>query len=122
MANSLSLDSNRKFYSDGHFPYNIDYSSEFTGEQTNLLMQHGWAYQALAEGSRTPVTKEEEAFVAVCRGEQAPKTVHERVWVLFCNKTSAPKAMISSPLVGSKPLVAAHPETSFDDDFESLML
>lgn len=122
MANIHSFDSNRKFYGDGHFPYGIDRSGEFTREQANLLVEHGWAYQALAEGSRAPVTKEEEAFVAVCRGEQAPATVHEKVWILFCAKISAPKAMVSSPMTRSKPSMVTSSETPLDDDFESLML
>jgi uncharacterized protein YifE (UPF0438 family) len=116
MANIPSFDSNRKFYGDGHFHYGIDRSGEFTREQANLLLQHGWAYQALAEGSRAPVTKEEEAFVAVCRGKQAPKTDHEKVWMLFCSKISASKSMVGSPLLGNKLPIAASTETRFDDD------
>ena len=122
MANIPAFYSERKFYGDGHFPYGIDRSGEFTREQADLLLLHGWAYQALAEGSRAPVTKEEEAFVAVCLGEQTPQTVHEKVWALFCSKISAPKATVGSPLVGSKPLMAANSETRLDDDFESSML
>ncbi len=122
MANIPSFDSNRKFYGDGYFPYGIDRSGEFTREQANLLIEHGWAYQALAEGSRAPATKEEEAFVAVCRGEQAPATAHEKLWMLFCSKTSAPKAMVSSALVGSKPVKGTDSEPTVDDDFESSML
>ncbi len=121
MTNTPSFYSECKFYGESHFPYGIDRSGEFTREQADLLMQHGWAYQALAEGSRAPVTKEEEAFVAVCRGEQAPKTAHERAWMVFCTKTSAPKAVVSSPLLGSKPLTAGSAETRPDDDFESPM-
>lgn len=122
MANIPSFDSSRKFYGDAHFSYGIDRSGEFTREQANLLIEHGWAYQALAEGSRVPVTKEEEAFVAVCRGEQAPATVHEKVWMLFFSKISAPKAMVSSALVGNKPVKGTDSEPTVDDDFESSML
>ena len=118
MANISSFYSDRRFYGDGHFPYGLDRSGEFTRAQADLLMQHGWAYQALAEGSRTPATGEEQAFVAVCRGEQAPKTAHEKVWVLFCTKISAPKAMVGSPLVGRKPQRIASSENRIDTDFE----
>lgn len=90
MDNIPSFDSNRKFYGDDYFPYGIDRSGEFSREQANLLIRHGWAYRALAEGSRLPVTPEEEAFVSVCQGEQAAETTHEKVWMLFCSKT-APK-------------------------------
>jgi uncharacterized protein YifE (UPF0438 family) len=122
MENIPSFYSERKFYGDSHYPYGIDRSGEFTREQVDLLLQHGWAYQALAEGSRAPGTEEEEAFVAVCRGEQAAKTVHERVWVLFCGKTSAPKMMIGSPLAGSKPPIGLSSEEHLDDDIKSSTL
>tara|TARA_B100000446_G_C10479348_1_gene315361 strand:- start:302 stop:595 length:294 start_codon:yes stop_codon:yes gene_type:complete len=96
MTNIAPFYSERKFYGDGHFPYGIDRSGEFTREQANFLLNHGWAYQALAEGSRTPVTPEEEVFVAVCRGEKPPKTAHEKAWMLFCTKISLSKEAISS--------------------------
>ena len=122
MANIPSFDSNRKFYGDDYFSYGIDRSGEFTLKQANLLIQHGWAYLALAQGTRVPATPEEETFVAVCRGEQVPETIHEKVWMLFCSKISLPKTMPSSPLVGSKLLKGANPEPSIDDDFESSTL
>ena len=118
MANIPSFDSNRKFYGDSHFPYGIDRSGEFTREQANLLIEHGWTYQALAEGARVPATPEEEAFVSVCRGEQAPETIHEKVWMLFCSKISAPKVTVGSPLVVNKRLAGVNPETSFNEGFE----
>lgn len=118
MTNIPSFDSNRKFFGDSHFPYGLDRSGEFTLEQARLLINHGWAYQALADGSRVPATPEEESFVRVCLGEQAPETVHEKVWMLFWSKISAPKATIGSPLVTNKRLSGAALETNFNEDFE----
>lgn len=118
MANISSFYSNRKFYADEHFPYGIDRSGEFTSCQANLLIKHGMAYKALAEGGRVPETPEEEVFVAVCQGKRAPTTDHEKVWVLFCTKTAFPKGVVGSPYSGSKSQNHGIPEMSFNDDFE----
>lgn len=118
MKNIPSFESNRKFYGDGYFPYGIDRSGEFTSHQASLLIHHGCAYKALAEGTRTAVTAEEEAFVSVCHGRQAPKTDHEKVWMLFSSKITTPKAVVSSPYAGKKSSSCAAPEISFNDDFE----
>ncbi len=107
------------FYGDEHFPYGIERSGEFTREQAKLLVQHGCAYQALAEGSRAPVTREEELFIAVCRGERPAQSVHEKAWQLFCAKTFASKSIVSSPLVVTSSLVESSSETYLDDNFES---
>ncbi len=122
MANIPPFYSNRKFYGDDYFPYGIERSGEFTREQAELLIQHGWAYMALAMGDRAPTSPEEEAFVAVCREQQAPETAHEKLWMLFRSKTSAQKAMVSSPLLGERPLTAVTSENHLDDDFESSTL
>lgn len=118
MANMLSFDSDRKFYCDKYFPYGLDRSGEFTRDQANLLIQHGWAYQTLAEGTRRPHTPDEEAFVAVCRHEKEPTTIHEKVWMLFCAKTSAQRAVSNLLVANEKWANKSSSEVDFDEDFE----
>jgi uncharacterized protein YifE (UPF0438 family) len=88
-----SFYSNSKFYSDRHFPYGFARSGKFTLEQAALLERHGKAYEALHNGSREPVNKEEKSFVTVCRGEAEPVTEHEKVWMLYC------KAITKKPAI-----------------------
>jgi len=99
MAESGSFCTDRQFNPRQYFPYGIGRSGEFTCEQADLLMNHGHAYQALADGSRAPVTEEEARFVAVCRSERAAETPHERAWSLFCAKISRPRSAVHSPLI-----------------------
>jgi len=95
MVQYKAFNSASKFYPKTHFPYGIDRSGEFTIEQSERLITHGEAYQALHDGTRLPANKEEEQFVAVCRGERAPTTAHERAWSVFCQKTQKKRAVVS---------------------------
>lgn len=90
----------RVFYAQEHFPYGLGRSGEFTSEQAELLAAHGYAYEALANGSRSPVTEEEARFVKVCRGKCAAKSPHEKAWQRYCAKTKAPGSTYQSPLMG----------------------
>jgi uncharacterized protein YifE (UPF0438 family) len=99
MAESGSFLTDRQFNPRQYFPYGIGRSGEFTCEQAELLMNHGHAYQALADGSREPVTEEEARFVAACRNERPVETAHERAWSLFCAKISRPRLAVNSPLI-----------------------
>lgn len=116
MYEICSFSSDRKFYAQQHFPYGIDRSGEFTCEQGQLLINHGHAYEALADGSREPATQEEERFLAVCRGEFEPETAHEKAWFLYCSKTRRAKSTYSSPIVGlnERPIDFAGNSTDFD--------
>ncbi len=106
MSNSAHFQSSKKFYATEHFPYGIDRSGEFTREQTQLLIDHGTAYQALADGTREPVSSLETDFVAFCQGEKEAVSKHEKVWQLFCSKISRPRSTVKSPLatIKSKPV------------------
>lgn len=119
MTDIASFSSNRKFYDDARFPYGIDRSGEFTRQHANLLLNHGWAYLALAEGSRAPATPEEKAFVLVCHGEREAVTEHQVVWQLYSAKISAPKSSVSSPHIGSQSLAGNDPGINIDHDFKS---
>jgi uncharacterized protein YifE (UPF0438 family) len=117
MDDIASFYSDRPFYGDSYFPYGIDRSGEFTYQQVALLKNHGWAYQGLAEGSREPLTLEEERFVAVCQGIHPPESAHEKVWVLYLKKTSTPPFNFSTSTIKSDTPDEVG-EDSVDDDFE----
>lgn len=87
MNESPPFFSSSKFYAEEHFPYGISRSGEFTIAQSDLLLNHGKAYQALHGGTRLPTNDEESMFVKVCRGEKEPQSSHELVWMRFCEKT-----------------------------------
>ncbi len=99
MTDSRSFSDTRKFHALEHFPRGLDRSGEFTREQAQLLVNHGFAYQALDAGTREPATEDERQFVAVCRGEREPLTPHEKAWSCFCRKTRAPRRGVPSPMV-----------------------
>lgn|GEM_PF-1130128 len=117
MDNIVSFYSSRTFYGDSYFPYGLDRSGEFTYQQVTLLKNHGWAYQGLIEGSREPVTTEEEQFIAVCQGRREPESAHEKVWALYREKISAPPFNASTLSVKTEDL--AQPDADdIDNDFE----
>lgn len=85
----------RKFWGTDHFPYGFARSGEFTREQVQLLENHGYAYQALALGERSPQTPEEEDFVKFCHGEKVAQTKHEKVWERFMKKSTQSVLFVS---------------------------
>ena len=101
MTEIASFLTDREFYAREYFPYGLSRSGEFTFEQADLLRAHGHAYEALANGSRSPVTEEEARFVKVCRGKCAAKSPHEKAWQRFCAKTKAASSACQSPLIGA---------------------
>ncbi|MDB4542658.1 DUF413 domain-containing protein [bacterium] len=100
MADNHSFLSDRVFYAREHFPYGLSRSGEFTYEQAELLAAHGYAYEALADGSRSPVTEEEARFVKVCRGKCVAKSPHEKAWQQYCAKTKTPSSTYQSSMMG----------------------
>ena len=91
-----SFSSKSLFYADSHFPYGLRRSGEFTRHQSDLLEQHGNAYEALHNGSRQPETEEEIAFIAVCNGLKEATTDHEKAWSKFCQVTNKKKSYITA--------------------------
>lgn len=86
MNRKVAFKASSKFYGNSSFPYGISRSGEFSRQQAQLLESHGVAYEALYQGKRAPVNREEERFLAVCRGESEPLSEHEKVWMLFLSK------------------------------------
>lgn len=117
MDNIVSFYSTRTFYGDSYFPYGLDRSGEFTIQQATLLKKHGWAYQGLAEGSREPITPEEEQFIAVCQGRREPESAHEKVWALYHKKISTPLFNASTASVKAEDF-ASPDEDDINNDFE----
>lgn len=118
MANIPSFYSNRRFYGDERYPYGLDRSGEFTREQAALLIQHGCAYQALANGERPPVTDEEVAFIEFCQGGREPQSNHEKAWKTYCDKVAAPKPTFSYSLDTGKQNSDEFNEPVTEDEFE----
>ena len=102
MKTTRSFDSTMKFYADNHFAHGIDRCGEFTKEQTDLLIEHGYAYQEIANRKRKPQNAEESQFLAFCEGERQASTKHEKAWSAFCNKTSGAKRPGSASMFSSK--------------------
>ena len=78
----------RGFWAEEFFPYGLSGSGEFTSEQVALLEAHGHAYEALANGTRAPVSAAEREFVACCKGEREACSPHEKAWARYRKKTA----------------------------------
>lgn len=79
-----SFSSPKRFFDSKHFPHGFARSGDFTRTQAQTLESIGIALKALAEGSRDPMTNEEEKFVDFCRHQLAPSTDIERAWFAYC--------------------------------------
>ncbi len=80
--------SERPFFGTEHFPHGLAGSGEFSHIQVQLIETHGWAYQALEDGSRAPSNADEEHFVDVMNGQQDARTPHEKAWLRFKEKVN----------------------------------
>lgn len=105
MTQQNSFKSDSKFWATNFFPKGIGRSGHFNKEQTNLLENHGVAYEALADGSREPVSEEEVAFVLVFQGQKEAQTKHERTWKRFLEVTDQKHRMHYSVGSSSAPSV-----------------
>ena len=116
MTDYSSFQSDRTFYARQHFPYGLERCGEFTREQVQLIMKHGFAYEALDKAERTPENDEEKQFVLFCRGDKEAETKHERVWKRFRAATSKPIVYVSMEGTRNKPQIDMS-EESVDSDF-----
>lgn len=91
MTTIESFKTDKKFLARQHFPYGLTRSGEFTTNQVRLLEAHGYAYEALSQGTREPVTADEEQFLAFCHGDKPAESAHEKVWQKYTQITSTPK-------------------------------
>ena len=87
MQYSNSFKTNKKFYASSIYPYGISRSGDFTRQQSELLENHGEAYQELHNGERAPVNDEERDFVAVCREQKSPESQPEVAWMRYYKKS-----------------------------------
>ena len=116
MAEYSSFQSDRAYHARQQFPYGLERSGEFTREQVQLIMKHGYAYEALDKNTRAPENDEEKQFVAFCRGDKEAETKHERVWKRFRAATSKPIVYVSMEGTRNKPQIDMS-EESVDSDF-----
>lgn len=94
---AASFASDRPFYGDRrYFAYGLDRSGEFSVQQSELLLRHGWAYSSLTRGVREPVTAEEARFIEVFSKNLEPSSPHERAWRAYLTKVSK-KSAVPSP-------------------------
>ena len=65
-------------------------AGDWTEAERDLLDRYGHWLSALADGSLSPVTPEQEQFVATARGAAEPRTAFELAWAK-CRQPVAPK-------------------------------
>ncbi|NIB41887.1 DUF413 domain-containing protein [Pseudomaricurvus alkylphenolicus] len=96
-ADNNSFDQQGRIYwGTEHFPYGLAKSGQFTRQQVELLERHGYAYEALASGERTPITPEEKSFLQFCQGEQEPDSAHEKAWDRYLREVSKTGIVVTS--------------------------
>jgi uncharacterized protein YifE (UPF0438 family) len=78
----------KRFFDDKNYPRGFGRSGDFTKVEAALLEAEGRAMKALYDGSRAPVTEEEEAFVAACKGEQQATSPQAKVWIKYIHRTT----------------------------------
>lgn len=113
MNKKVAFYTGKKFYGDPFFPYGISRSGEFNRQQSQLLQDHGAAYQALCQGKRVPADEEEKRFIEVCQGKADPVSEHEKVWLLFLKKTD--KKNLVSAFSMTKPESSEVDQDDFPD-------
>ena len=116
MADYSSFQSDRTFFARQQFPYGLERCGEFTRQKVQLLMAHGYAYEALDKATREPENDEERAFVSFCRGDKQAEGKHELVWKSFRAATSKPIIYVSMEGKSNKPQIDMAGE-SVDSDF-----
>ena len=84
MINNISESQLAYLETKGKFtiPYQYD---TFPENVIELLKKYGHLYQALSNGTLSPINKEQEQFIEVAHMRRAPQTDHELAW-LYCVK------------------------------------
>ncbi|GAA0339940.1 DUF413 domain-containing protein [Morganella psychrotolerans] len=103
-----------RFFDNKHYPRGFSRHGHFTIKEAQLLEHHGFAFNELDMGKRTPRTDEEKLFVSVCRGERLPVTAAEKVWIKYLECTRKPKRFHT--LSGGKPQVDPSEDYTDSDD------
>ncbi|MBY6018980.1 DUF413 domain-containing protein [Ferrimonas balearica] len=94
MTASQSFSSEQKFFDNRHFPRGFRRSGTFTINEADLLERHGQAMQALSNGSRAPLSEDEQHFVEFVQGKVEGCTPLERLWAKYL-KASQGKRLIT---------------------------
>ena len=56
-------------------------TSEFSGEELDVISKHGAWMEALACGQIRPITLAQQHFLEVASGSTEPKSTYERIWL-----------------------------------------
>ena len=108
-----SFDSPKKFFDDVNFARGFHRSGDFTRDQAQMLENMGVALKALQDGTRTPVTDEEQRFVEFAQQTLAPTNAVERTWATYINAIARKQIYFTA----SSPATAeSDSETSDNDD------
>ncbi|USD37985.1 DUF413 domain-containing protein [Ferrimonas sp. SCSIO 43195] len=109
-----------RFFDDKHFPRGFARSGHFTLNEAALLEHYGQRLRALAEGTQTPASAQEQQFVAVAKGERPADNKLEQAWTKYIAKSQRRKLFTMS----SKAPVAGEEEdesvSAEDDDLIEL--
>ncbi|MFD2164921.1 DUF413 domain-containing protein [Thalassotalea euphylliae] len=113
---SISKDSfkaSRKFYDDHNYPRGMSRSGDFTLQEVQILETYGVAFKELTNGTREPVTDEEQRFVDVCQGKELAESKLEKTWLKYQNKVLSPKQFHT--LFGRTKVEASDDDTNSSD-------
>lgn len=89
----IGFEASNPFYDDTNFPRGFGKSGEFTILESELLHKYGRTLQAIAEGTHTPSTPEEERFLKVCCSKVKPISSLEKVWMKYLQKRQGSAAI-----------------------------
>lgn len=80
--------SSKMFFDSKNFPRGIARSGLFSRREAEILERHGFAMQALANGTREAETDAEKAFVEMIGGERAAESEFEKAWSKYTYHTT----------------------------------
>ncbi|UDG79556.1 DUF413 domain-containing protein [Candidatus Steffania adelgidicola] len=99
MVNSFF--STNRYFDNKNYPHGFSRHGHFTIREAQLLERFGHAYNDLENGTRDPITDDEQKFILVCHGKLTPSNEHEKVWYKYIKHTRHPKRFHT--LSGGKP-------------------
>ena len=83
--------SNRRFYDDKNYPRGMSRSGDYSISEVQILETYGIALSDIANGTRAPITDDEQRFKGVCDGLYRAESKIEKAWLKYQNKVLTPK-------------------------------
>ncbi|TKB48103.1 DUF413 domain-containing protein [Ferrimonas sediminicola] len=105
-----------RFFDDKHFPRGFARSGHFTMRESDLLEIYGRRLKALAEGTQSPTTPQEEQFVSMAHGERPAESAVEHAWTKYIAKSQRRKLFTMS---SKSPAATDEDEDDSSDDLAS---